>query len=844
MLPVHALAGQILDAVQSTGCVFIQAPTGSGKSTQVPQILLDSGLFPEGEITVLQPRRLPARMLAARVAEERGSPLGREVGYQIRMDKVGGDSVRIRYATEGVLTRRLLGDPGLPGVPVVVFDEFHERHLESDLALSCLLERRRQGLAVPVLIVMSATLDGDWLEERMRPCVALRSEGRTHPVDIHYEDRPVREEVWERAAAVFEEEAARCTTGDTLVFMPGMYEIQRTISALEQTRAGRGRLLLPLHGELPPERQDLAVRRADKPRVIVSTNVAETSLTIDGVRLVIDSGLARTVRFDPRRGINVLGIDKISRASADQRAGRAGRTAPGRCRRLWTAADHRALDPATAPEIERLDLSEALLAVTGMGWTGDRFPWLQPPPEPSLARAVRLLEDLGALQAGQMTSIGRDMLEFPIHPRYARMLLEAARRGVVDEVCAIAALGQTRDLLIRKVDKDTGERRLDQLGDAHTSDFFRMLRALDHARAHSFRVDACRELGIHAGSARECDALAARFRRLARRVDDPSSPAFSGADHDERAAAVRKCVLAGFADQVAVRLDGGTMRCRIVHGRKGSIGASSAVRDAALVVASSITEIEKSGGDLDVILDQVTAIDAEWLEELFPGSVRRGVETAWDETTRRVTSREQHVYHDLVLGRGHPSDPDPAAAAALLALRVIAGECTLKNWNDEVDQWILRVSLAAEHAPEHLGIKAIDDEARLLLIEQVCHGAFSYKEIKDRPVLSVIQTWLEQWQRVELDRLLPDRLPLPSGRKAKVRYAPGREPVISARIQDFYGLEQTPVFCGGKVAPVVEILAPNYRPVQVTRDLAGFWRETYPQLKQELKRRYPKHEWK
>src|SRR5579859_938218 len=472
-LPIYSLEPELVGRLRAQRRLILSSPTGSGKSTQVPQMLLQHGFLGEGQVVILQPRRLAARLLAARVAEELGVQLGREVGYQIRFDDVSGPSTRIKFVTEGILLRRMIQDPRLEGIAALIFDEFHERHLYGDITLARALdlqERERPDLR---LIVMSATLDGDRLETYLKPVARLVSEGRVFPVEIVHAAAADERPVWDQAADAFVRHVRGGGEGDALVFMPGAYEIARTLDALRERPESRGRLLLPLHGELPPREQDAAVARYTQSKIVVSTNVAETSLTIDGVRLVIDSGLARIPRYDPYRGINTLGIDKISRASAEQRAGRAGRTAPGTCIRLWTAQDHARRPARELPEIRRLDLAEVVLTLKAAGIPDlQKFRWLDPPDPSSIAHAEELLGDLGALRGPAITDLGRRMLAFPVHPRYSRMLLAAQEFGCVRDAALIAALTQGRDLLLRNVDGDTASFREDRIGDEGTSDFF------------------------------------------------------------------------------------------------------------------------------------------------------------------------------------------------------------------------------------------------------------------------------------------------------------------------------------------------------------------------------------
>jgi ATP-dependent helicase HrpB len=837
-LPIFELESDIARVLHESNRLVLQAPTGSGKSTQVPQIILDHGLTGEGEIIVLQPRRLPTRMLAARVAQERKVRLGDEVGYTIRLDRVSSAKTRIRFVTEGVLLRQMLSDPDLRGVGALVFDEFHERHLYGDITLARALElqeKRRPDLRV---VVMSATLDSAALEKYMAPCEVLTSGGRTYPVEIEYLDKSLGDfPVWDCAAEEFER-AVRDSEGDVLIFMPGAFEINRTINALRETKAGRGCIILPLHGELPPSDQDAAVARYDQRKVIVSTNVAETSLTIDGVRIVIDSGLAKISRFDPYRGINTLLVDRISRASSDQRAGRAGRTAPGRCIRLWTEREHYDRAAQELPEVKRLDLAEVVLTLKASGVDDVRnFRWLEAPDPKSLERAETLLIDLGAIEgSGKITPLGRRMLAFPVHPRYARMLLAADQYGCVQAVAQIAALTQGRNLLRRAEGRQQQQERDDLLGGDSSSDLFVMMRAARFAEARNYNPGPCRALGIHAMAAREAAALAGQFVKIAEDEGLDVTP------RDTSSESLARCVLAGFPDHVAMRLDRGTLRCGLVHHRRGVLARDSVVQDAPLLVAAEIREIDRAG-DVETLLTLATAIREEWLRELFPEGFVDTVDVAFDRIAKRVIARRVTRFRDLVL-RGKETDEVPRdQAAVLLADAVEGGEFPLENWNYDVEQWILRLNFLSDTFPEWELPKLTQGDRRIL-IEQICFGAISYREIKDRNVWNVVKSWLSPAQQELVDTHTPERFELPNGRRAKITYADGQPPTLAARIQDLYGVESDLRIAAGKVSLVIQVLAPNQRPVQITTSLANFWKDSYPKLKQELQRKYPKHEWR
>jgi ATP-dependent helicase HrpB len=862
-LPIYELESAVVSAIRTQGRLIVQAPTGSGKSTQIPQMLLRHDLLgAAGQVVVLQPRRLAARMLAKRVAEEMDSSLGDVVGYQIRLESRVSERTRIRFVTEGILLRQMSFDPRLPGITAVVFDEFHERHLYGDISLARALQIQQTLRPDLKIIVMSATLDAGLLKSYLAPCDVVVSQGRSFPVRIEYLSKTANFEndpVWDVATRECER-VVRNVSGDVLIFMPGSYEISRTVQAIQGSRELRDFVCFPLHGELPPDQQDRAVARYEARKIIVSTNVAETSLTIDGVTVVIDGGLARVARFDPHRGINTLLIEKISAASADQRAGRAGRTAPGICVRLWTEREHAQRAPQELPEIRRLDLSEVVLTLKASGIVDiATFPWLETPDTKALARAEILLADLGALQrepsvrspgalavtsAGTreeplpISDIGRKMLRFPVHPRYARMLLAAQDRGCVRPVALMAALTQGRNFLLRGVSKEVEQTREDTLGEETESDFFLLMRAWRFAEKNNFSVDACRRLGIHAQGARQVGPLFEQFLEIAHKEGlDVSDQRTDGAD-------VRKCVLAGFSDQLAKRLDAGTLRCELIHQRRGLLARESAIQKSSLLVAAEISEIEGRGGEVNVLLSLATAIDESWLKEIFPVDYQETRGVVYDEQARRVISRRERRFRDLVLEARVSGDEAPLdAAAALLTKEVLAGRLKLEAWDESVEQWITRVNRLAEWFPE-LEVNPITDADRATLIEQICYGELGYRDLKDKPVMPILRDWLTSEQLAVMDQYLPEKLEMANGRRSRLTYPREGPPVLSARIQELYGIEGKFTIGHGRVPVKIEVLAPNQRPIQVTDDLSAFWRDMYPKVKAELSRRYPRHEWR
>ncbi|MGF1485308.1 MAG: ATP-dependent helicase HrpB [Opitutales bacterium] len=861
-LPVRRLAGELVEALQRTNRVVLQAPTGSGKSTQVPQILLESGGIPEGQhIVVLQPRRLAARLLAKRVAHEHGSRLGEAVGYHIRFDRVFGPATRIKFVTEGILRRQILGEGNLNGIAAVIFDEFHERHLDGDLTLA--LARRLQEDMRPdlKLIIMSATLDTEALAAWLQPCQTLSAEGRAFPVDIRYAGSAPRPTQGQRPPAIWEETArharallAETGEGHVLIFMPGAYEIQRTLEALRQLPEAKPFSLHALHGELPPEAQDAAVSPSPQRRIIVSTNVAETSLTIDGVTLVIDSGLARHASYDPRRGINTLLTGPISQASAAQRAGRAGRTAAGTCLRLWSEKEHAHRHAREEPEIARVDLAETVLSLAAAGTDDlDTLNWLTPPPPEALHRATQLLIDLGALEPAdpapspketangtlpRITETGRQLAAFPLHPRFARLFLEASRRRCLPTAARAAALAQGRDILLRLRDAREEDAR-EALAGETDSDFILRLRLWDKARECRYNIDACRQWGLHVQACRQADQLADQLLALARNQNLDTSEGGNPED------ALRPCLLVAFADHLAKRLDRGTLRCDLVHNRRGDLRRESVARGASLLVAADLEEVRVKA-NVTILLGLATAVDEALLAECFPDAIRHEQTVLFDRGQKRVVARGQRTFRGLVLDARDGGDPPDDQAARLLADEAMEGAFSPRAWNDKVEAWLCRIAFAAQHCPE-LGISPVDTEARRLLFEQMFLGCVSVKEAREVDVWPTLRQWLTPEQAAALETLVPESFELPRRRKpVPVRYATdGTNATIASRLQNFYDVPgRSLVIAGGRYPLIIELLAPNGRPMQVTSDLDAFWQTSYPAVRKQLAGRYPKHEWR
>jgi ATP-dependent helicase HrpB len=841
-LPIDDVLPEVVAAVKAHGAAVLVAPPGAGKTTRVPGALLDAGAV-DGEVIVLQPRRLAARLAAARVASERGGELGGEVGYEIRFDRRVGAGTRIRFVTEGVLTRRLLADPQLRGVGCVIIDEFHERHLDGDLALALVarLRARRPGLR---LVVMSATLDAEPVAAFLDGAPIVRSEGRSFALAIEHmeqpDDRPLGRQVAAAVRRIAQDRAGSRLDGDVLVFLPGAAEIRRCEEDLAEVAAIFDLAVLPLHGDLSAEDQDRAVRPAPRPKVILATNVAETSVTIDGVVTVIDSGLARIARHSPWTGLPSLLIEPVSRASCAQRAGRAGRTRPGRVIRLYTRHDHDTRRAFEVPEIGRADLAGAALELYGAGLAGlGALRWFEPPPAPAAAAAEELIARLGAVERGAILPLGRRMLRFPLHPRLARIVCEAETRGVAEPACMIAALLGVRELRIER----RGPRAEARV--ASPSDLIDDMDALYDARQRGMRPDQLRREGLDVQAAMTADRIA---RQLARTARDELGGRPAPADHDAVDRELRIAILTGFADRVGKRRAPRSAEIVFAGGGSGVLAPSSAVIDAELVVAVDAASIGAPGGArgqaAKVQIRRASAIAASWLLDLYRDRLAERDELVWNAARQRVERVVQMTYDGLPIDEQR--DVEGARRAGPAAAAVLAREALAAGIEQFVDadalvQWRARVALVARLAPGS-GILPPTDEALAQVIARACEGAISFDELRKLGLLALLDAQLGE-HRALVDRLAPTHLKLPRRGRAPIHYELDQPPWIASRMQDFFGLARAPAVGDGRVPLVLHLLAPNQRPVQVTTDLPGFWIKHYPALRKQLMRRYPKHAW-
>jgi len=834
-LPIDDVLPEVVASLRDGGSAVLRAPAGAGKTTRVPPALLAAGVAGGGRIVMLEPRRVAARAAARRMAEEQGWKVGGEVGYQIRFDRRAGADTRILVVTEGILVQLLQGDPFLEGVGVVIFDEFHERNLHSDLSLAMTRRVQREVRPELKIAVMSATLETGPIAEYLGRynvegsddgdgCAVVESEGRLHPVEIRHLERPDPRGL----ATVVAEGVRRVlaeTPGDVLAFLPGVGEIRRTGEFLEPLER-QGVRVMPLYGDLPPERQDAVLKPGSRRKVVLATNVAESSITIDGVTAVVDSGLAKVLRFDPGYGLDHLELTRISRASADQRAGRAGRQGPGLCLRLWTEHDDRSLADRETPEIQRVDLAAPALQL--LAW-GERdladFGWFEPPEPAALERARHLLEDLGATRGGVLIELGRTLARLPVHPRLARLLVAGHRLGVPGRAALAAALLAERDLVNRPV----GRRPVVAMAVA-PSDLLDRVEAVERFDASGYGETA---LGpIHPGRTRHVMRVA---RQLAAIAERRLGRAERAGDRDE---ALLRALLPAYPDRLARRREAGGRRGVMVGGRGVRLAEMSAVRHGELFLALEL-DAGLGAERAEALVRQASEVERGWLPE---EELRTEEAAVFDPERERVAGHRRTLYRDLVI---EEVEQDPGAGEAERVLAEAAAEepeRALPLDDREVAAFLARIRSLAGWMPE-LGLPTFEDDELRELLPALVAGKRSFAELRRAPLLPVLRGTLDRRQAAAVDRHAPSHLEVPSGSRIRLDYEPGKPPVLAVRIQEVFGLEKTPTVAGGRVPVLLHLLAPNHRPQQVTQDLASFWRNTYPEVRKELKARYPRHAW-
>lgn len=844
-LPVDSILPQIIESLRHHPNLVIEAPPGAGKTTRVPIALLDAGLAGGGDVWVLEPRRLAARMAARHVAEERGEPLGETVGYQVRFEEVAGPRTRLRFLTEGVLTRRLLRDPMLERVGVVVVDEFHERHLQADLALALLARLQRTARPDLKLAVMSATLDVAPVSGFLGQAPLLKSEGRMFDVAIEHLPRPDERPLADQVIAALGRLIERGLDGDVLVFLPGAAEIRRAQSSCAGLAAKHDLLVFPLHGDLSADEQDRAVKSAGQRKVILSTNVAESSVTIDGVVAVIDSGLARVAGHSPWSGVPTLTVSRISKASAIQRAGRAGRTRPGKCLRLFTETDFLARPDHDTPEIAREDLAEIALELHSAG-IGDlkSFEWFESPPAKAIEAADELLIRLGAIDSGgSVTPVGQRMLDFPLHPRQSKLLVEAQARGAGRQACLIAALIGERDIAAGNL---FGEQRRKTEGASEhgPSDLLRRLDQFAAAEAAGFSPSAVRDLGLDPAAVRAVDRVSRQLQRQLQRLSgrgrDAGATAKKHSGYEDEALLVS--ILAGYPDRVARRRNvNSTNRDLLLSNGTGSIlSPESVVQDALFLVAVD-AEDRRTG----TVVRIASRIEPEWLIDLFANRLVETTEAVWNSVAQRVEVWQRLSYDQLVIDEQRAKTVQGDTAASVLAQAALTAGLDRFIDRDKLDKFLARISFLAETFPE-AGILPIDEDLVHKALVDLCRGLNSFAELRaaaSSGLIEALRLRLTPEQMRLLNRMAPEQISIAGRRNLRINYEPGKPPWIESRLQDFFGMTDGPRIADGRVSLVLHLLAPNQRPLQITTDLAGFWQRVYPQVRRELSRRYPRHHW-
>ncbi|MFO0774512.1 MAG: ATP-dependent helicase HrpB [Nitrospiraceae bacterium] len=839
-LPIDDAVPELRAALSASDSAVLTAPPGAGKTTRVPLVLLGEPWLEGRRVLMLEPRRLAARAAATRMAQTCGDAVGATVGYRIRHETRVGPRTRVEVVTEGVLTRLLQQDPSLSDYGCVIFDEFHERSLHADLGLALTLDARRvlrPGLRV---LVMSATLDAAPIARLLGDAPVVRSEGRSYPVEIRYVDRAVDRGAGAFAARALERQvveairrAMQQDSGSLLVFVPGMAEIRRVERECETLNLGPTVTVAPLHGELPQAAQDeaLAPAPAGRRKIVLATSVAETSVTIEGIRVVIDAGLQRVARFDPRSGLSRLETLRVTRDAADQRCGRAGRTEPGVCYRLWSEVDQQSLLARQTPEILDADLTPLVLELAQWGTTDvGQLAWLDAPPSAAVAQARQLLRQLGALtDEGRITEHGREMVEWPVHPRLAHMMVAAERFGAAAaaRACDVAALLNERDPLrggqpsARRTDLRL---RLDLLHG-------------DGAARGALEVDR----GALARARQSVEQWRRRSERTGRAVPSSASRARSS----ETVLSIGALVALAYPDRIAQRLPHATAdaaRYRLANGRGACFtGPDALAADEYLVI------VGLDGAGEWARIDLAAPVGRDELDLMCGDAQTTHDLLEWDDRTQAVLARRQVRLGALVLRDQGLSQPDPEAVRACLCQGIRRAGLSRLPWTQEVDQWRARVALLRRVGGMDSGWPDLSDEALLERLDDWLGphlgGMTRLDHVARVDLGEALRATLDWKQQQQVERLAPTHLTVPTGSRIRLDYTPGAQPVLAVRLQELFGCAETPTVADGRVPVLLHLLSPAGRPLQVTQDLARFWATSYAEVRKEGRGRYPKHHW-
>jgi ATP-dependent helicase HrpB len=801
--PITPLLPEIVASLQATPRLVLEAPPGAGKTTQVPLALMKAPWL-SGKILMLEPRRIAARSAAMFMAAQLGEEVGERIGYRIRFESRVSARTRVEVVTEGILTRMLQDDPMLDGIAAVLFDEFHERHLHSDLGLALCLDIQ-SGLRPDLrLLVMSATLDGEKLA-RYLDAPRLTAEGRSYPVTTTHVPAKPQETLEFQMKRVVQQALAE-TDGDVLCFLPGKAEIDRTMRLLGEVDAE----VDALHGELGVDEQARLLRAGTRRRVVLATNVAESSVTLPGVRAVVDSGLAREPRFDAASGMSRLETVTIAQSSATQRAGRAGRVAPGKCYRLWPESQR--LDPATRPELHRIELSAFALELKTWGSSDLRL--LDPPPAGTLAQAMDLLRALDAIDADdRLTAHGRSLLELGVHPRLANAMRRAPH-SLKGLACDIAALIEARDPM---------------RGEARRSDDLRIrIAALQALRSGRLDRD-----GVDRNVLSSIDQASKQWRRRLR-VDGAREAEIG--THD-----VGDVLAFAYPDRIARKDPANPRRYQLANGRGAQLLHESTLFGEPWIVIAEIRFDER-----DSLIQRAAPLDYSMLERDFSGHFSSGRRLAFNRESRIVEANDEKRFADLVLERRHVPTPKDAATAAMLLAGIAQLGLDCLPWSEGTREWQARVQSLREWCAE-LGLPDVSDEVLASTLEEwllpALQGKSKLSELGSEDFGEALRGRLDYAQRRAVDEHAPREVTVPSGMSRKLSYTRGEAPILAVKLQELFGLADTPRIAKGRVPVVLHLLSPGMKPVQVTQDLKGFWERTYPEVKKELKGRYPRHPW-
>lgn len=837
-LPIFKGFNEIKSALKESVNLTLKSPTGSGKSIGLPLLLLKENLI-KGQILVVQPRRIAARFLAQRVAQITGTPIGDIIGYQVRFEDKTSNNTKIIYLTDGLLLRKILGDRLLSRVGLVIFDEFHERTIQMDAALALLRKTQETQRPSMRLIITSATLEIGNINKYLGNCKSVQLSAREYPVEIEYKSLQRGEIIWKRIAS----EIKKCVTnydGDLLIFAPGVYEITKIINEINSSSWSKGLLVKSLYGDLRISEQELVLKSSSKRKIIVSTNIAETSLTVEGVRIVIDTGVAKKSSYDPIRGVNVLLPQPISKSAADQRSGRAGRTSSGYCLRLWGEKEHKSRDEMERPAINRLDLSEIYLNLSSLGEDPALMNWLTRPPENSLARAKKSLISLGALTAkSQISEKGLEMSRFPLNPRLGKALIMSKEMGCLPALALSLALIEDRSPIIHKeFNSEVVETFLstfnleDELGLA--SDLRILLGAWAYAKNEDFSVDRCKYIGIHANRCREAERLALRFCKIAGLKE------FSF--QFPKIGDLSVVMLTAFPNHLARLKNRGTLLYESIEGYNMYVGKYSEVQSADWVIALNLIE-KPLKGKIGLEMQCVTEVKEEIIKKVLNAEIEKREEVVLHPLTRMVIKRNYNQLGAIKFDIKEYESPSKEDMQKAYSEELRCGNLNLKKWDVQVERFIERVSYMTKNYPDY-GITEFNDTSKSILYDEICKDASSWKEIRNREVLPTLKNLYTEEEVNLLNNAVPSVITVGNGKRTyRVNYADSA-PFIRIKLQDLYEVNTHPKVVFGNQLVKLEILAPNGRCVQVTENINEFWDGSYPEIKKELAGRYPKHEWR